>query len=146
MRWTDVGEERCSIARALAVLGDRWTLLVLRECFNGVRRFDAFQARLGVTRHVLTERLRRLERHGVLTRVPYQDRPLRHEYRLTAKGRDLFPIMVTLMTWGDRHEAAPDGPPVRLVDRETGQPVTPLLVDERTGRPVGTRTVRGQPI
>ena len=84
MRWSDIGDVTCSVARALSVVGDRWTLLILRDCFLGVRRFEDFRARLGATRHLVAARLRQLVEHGILERVPYQERPLRHEYRLVA--------------------------------------------------------------
>ena len=112
-------DQNCSIARSLEVLGDRWTILVMREAFMRVRRFDDFQRNLGVARNVLTDRLGRLVDEGILERVPYQDRPARFEYRLTEKGLDLWPVMVTLMQFGDRYYA-PDGPPVVLTHRDCG--------------------------
>src|SRR5207249_8142736 len=102
MRWQDIGDMTCSVARALSVVGDRWTLLVLRDAFLGVRRFEDFHTDLGTTRHRLADRLRKLVDHGVLERVPYADRPRRFEYRLTEKGRDLYPVVVSLTRWGDR--------------------------------------------
>lgn len=86
MKWQEVGETPCSMARSLAILGDRWTLLILRNCFLGMRRFDEFQASLGVTRQVLADRLSRLVEAGALKKVPYQERPPRYEYRLTEMG------------------------------------------------------------
>ncbi|MCP9968410.1 helix-turn-helix transcriptional regulator [Actinomadura madurae] len=102
--------QNCSIARSLEVVGDRWTLLVIRSAFEGVRRFDDFQDVLGVARNVLTDRLNRLCDEGIMRRVPYQVRPERHEYRLTRKGVELWPAMMTLLMWGDRHYA-PEGAP-----------------------------------
>ena len=93
----------CSIAGALEIVGDRWTLLVLREAFLGNRRFDGIQGRLGIARNVLTDRLARLVEDGLLERVAYQERPERFEYRLTGKGLDLWPVLVALMQWGDRY-------------------------------------------
>lgn len=101
MRWRDIAKEPCSVARTLAVVGDRWTPLVLRETFLRTRRFDDFQARLGLTRHLLADRLGKLVEDRILERVPYQERPQRFEYRLTEKGRDLYPVIVALMAWGD---------------------------------------------
>ena len=103
------GEQSCSIARTLEVIGDRWTMLILRDSFRGVRRFDAFQRDLGIARNVLADRLDKLVGAGIFERVPYQERPVRHEYRLTAKGRDLSPALIALMRWGDRwaHEGEP---------------------------------------
>src|SRR3954463_2348161 len=96
-------DQNCSVARALEVLGDRWTLLVIRDAFLGVRRFDDFQRRLGIARNVLADRLARLTDEGMLERVAYQERPVRHEYRLTEKGIDLWPVVVSLLQWGDKH-------------------------------------------
>ena len=136
MRWKDIDNQRCSVARTLSIIGDRWTLLVLRDCFLGVRRFEQFQERLGVTRQVLSERLRRLVEHGVLSRELYQDRPPRHEYRLTAKGRDLYPVMLSLMAWGDKHLDDGSGPPLELYDRNTGRRVRPQVTVAEDARPV----------
>ena len=96
MRWADVGDLTCSVARALSVVGDRWTLVVLRDAFLGVRRFDDFRA-VGLTRHRLADRLKRLVAEGVFERVRYQDRPPRYKYRLTEKRRDLYPVIVSLV-------------------------------------------------
>ncbi len=97
MRWRDVGKLDCTIARTLSVIGDRWTLLVLRDAFLGTRRFDTFQASLGITRHRLADRLRKLVQHGVLRRERYQESPPRFEYRLTEKGHDLYGVIVTTL-------------------------------------------------
>jgi DNA-binding HxlR family transcriptional regulator len=102
MRWRDIGEQTCPIARALSEVGDRWSLLVLREAFLGTRRFEDFQQRTGAARNVLSDRLEKLVEHEVLERRPYQEKPTRHEYRLTEKGLDLYPVMMSLVRWGDR--------------------------------------------
>lgn len=112
MKWNELASERCSLARALSVVGDRWTLLILREAFFDIRRFDDFQRRLGVARRVLTDRLAGLVEDGILEKAAYQHRPLRNEYRLTQKGRDLFPVVVALVHWGDRHLGDDSGPPI----------------------------------
>jgi DNA-binding HxlR family transcriptional regulator len=114
--------EDCSIARTMAVVGRPWTILVLRDLFNGVRRFDDLATHLGVARNVLTRRLAELVEHGLVERVEYREpgRRTRHEYRLTAEGRDLRPVLLALMAYGDRHLAGPDGPPVRLRHRDCG--------------------------
>jgi DNA-binding HxlR family transcriptional regulator len=121
----DYDTANCNIAAALAVVGEKWTFLVLREAFNGVRRFEDMQRRTGAPRQVLSNRLSGLVEDGILRKVPYQEagqRP-RSEYRLTEKGIDLHPVMVALMTWGDKHAASPAGPAVRLTHRDCGAPV-----------------------
>ncbi|MGW1610013.1 winged helix-turn-helix transcriptional regulator [Streptomyces sp. NPDC002285] len=104
----------CSIARTLDVVGDAWTPLVLREAFYGCRRFDDFQAELRIARNTLTDRLRRLVEAGLLERRLYESEPPRHEYVLTEKGKDLFPVLAAMASWGDRWLAGPEGPPVTL--------------------------------
>ena len=126
----------CSIARALEAIGDRWTMLVIRDAFVGVRRFDEFQQRLGIARNVLTDRLTRLVDEGILEKSEYQERPKRFEYRLTAKGVDLFPVMVSLMKWGDRHAPDENGPPMAVVHRDCGGEVDERLLCTRCGEPV----------
>lgn len=125
MRWNEIENLPCSIARSLSVVGDRWTLLVLRECFLGVRRFEDFQAHLGMARHRLADRLNRLVEHGVLQKVQYQDKPPRHEYRLTEKGRDLYPVLLSLVRWGDRWMDEGRGPPVVYRHNSCGQMTQP---------------------
>jgi len=112
MRWQDLENEPCSIARTLAVVGDRWTLLLLRECFMGMRRFEQFQSRLRISRTILRDRLNHLVQHGILRRCEYQTRPTRYEYRLTEAGRALHPVMISIAQWGDAYMADPSGPPV----------------------------------
>lgn len=136
MRWKDLDSEACPVARGLSVIGDRWNLLILRDCFLGVRRFDHFQDNLGITRHVLADRLKNLEAAGVLKREPYQDRPVRYEYRLTDKGKDLYPVLVSLISWADAHVPTDKTSPYRLVSRETGDAVDPVLHDKKTGKPL----------
>jgi DNA-binding HxlR family transcriptional regulator len=136
--------ENCSIARALERLGERWTLLVLREAFTGARRFEDFAERLDIARNVLTARLGLLVDEGVLERRRYQERPERFEYRLTAKGLDLFGVLVALMQWGDRWYA-PDGPPRVLRHRDCGGLVGERLVCERCGAAVSARETRIEP-
>jgi DNA-binding HxlR family transcriptional regulator len=126
----------CSIARSLEVVGERWSLLIVRSVLLGVHRFDDLLGELGITRSVLTTRLERLVDEGVLKRVPYQQRPMRYEYRLTAKGRELFPVVVHLLRWGDAHYPEPGGPP-RLIEHHDcgGRPDDHLLCD-RCGEPL----------
>ncbi|QIB50630.1 helix-turn-helix domain-containing protein [Pseudomonas sp. OIL-1] len=142
MRWEELEQQPCSIARTLAVVGDRWTLLILRDCFLGVRRFDAFEKRLGITRHVLAERLKKLVEHGVLSKVPYQQRPLREEYRLTDKGLELHPAILALVSWGDRYMADERGAPVRHLHKGCGLAMRPVTVCSECGEPVTARDVR----
>ncbi len=136
--------QACSIARALEILGERWTLLVLRESFWRVRRFEDFQRNLGIARNVLTDRLGRLVDEGILRREPYQDRPARFEYRLTDKGRELWPVMMTLMQWGDRYYAESDGPPVVVHHRDCGGEVTSHLTCAKCGAELGARDVTAE--
>lgn len=117
----------CSIQRSLDVLGDRWTILILRDAFRGVRRFDDFRRDLDIARPVLTDRLRRLVDHGVLERRLYCERPPRYEYRLTPRGIDLSPTLVALMRWGDEWLSA-DGPPTVLVHEACGSPLDQQFV------------------
>jgi DNA-binding HxlR family transcriptional regulator len=112
--------QTCSVARTLELVGERWTLLIIRDAFLGVRRFGDFADRLGVARNVLQDRLERLVTAGVLDRVPYQERPLRHEYRLTEMGRDLWPSIVALLQFGDKHLAPDAGPPMLLLHKGCG--------------------------
>lgn len=142
MRRTRFDDWDCSIARGVDILGDWWTPLVLRQAFLGARRFEQFADGLGIPRNVLTERLGRLVAEGILERRQYEERPPRFEYRLTEKGVDLYGVLVMLQQWGDRWFDWPDGPPVHLVDRETGEPVEPVLVDARTGQPLDPRRTR----
>lgn len=137
-------ELNCSIFRAMDVLGDRWTLMVLREAFMGVRRFTDMQRDLGVARNVLTDRLNFLVDTGVLERRQYQDRPVRYEYRLTDMGRQLQPAMLTLMHWGDAY-LSPDGAPAVMQHTDCGHETTPLLVCEHCREPLTTRNVRLKP-
>lgn len=118
----------CSIARTLEVIGDRWSILILRDAFRGVRRFDELQRDLGIARNILTDRLQKLVDHGVLARRPYQTRPVRYEYRLTPKGIDLSPALVALMRWGDTWLADDSGPPLVLTHRECDTPLDQAFV------------------
>jgi len=115
----------CSIAAAVSVIGERQTFLVLREAFNGVRRFDEMQRRTAIPRQVLSDRLARLVDEGLLRKVPYRDsgQRRRDEYRLTDKGLDLYPLLVALMAWGDQYAVGPEGPSVLLRHRDCGEPV-----------------------
>jgi DNA-binding HxlR family transcriptional regulator len=125
----DYDSANCTIGAAVGIIGERPTFLLLREAFNGVRRFDDMQRRTGMPRQVLSDRLARLVTEGLLRKVPYQEsgQRRRDEYRLTAKGLDLYPVLVALMQWGDRYAAGPAGPQVLLRHRDCGEPVQAQL-------------------
>ena len=142
MRWNEAADQYCSIARALGILGDRWTLLIIREAFSGVRRFDDFRKHLDIARNVLTERLQRLVDAGVLVQHQYQDNPPRSEYRLTEAGRDLQPTLIGLMQWGDRWLAGHAGPPLVLEHTECGHQAPAELVCGHCGKPLHARNTR----
>lgn len=141
MKWDELKNEDCPVARGLSVIGDRWTMLVLRDCFLGIRRFDEMQSRLGITRHVLADRLRKLEASDVLRREQYQARPPRFEYRLTDRGKALYPVLVTLIAWAEQNVPAKGTSAVTLLSRETGEEIAPVLTDARTGKPITHRSV-----
>lgn len=134
----------CSVAQCLEVIGEWWTPLIVRDAFLGVRRFEEFHDRLGISRNVLTDRLHALVGAGVLDRVPYQERPPRFEYRLTDKGRDLWGVISAMREWGDRW-AAPDGPPLRLRHLGCGHLVEVVTVCSECGEQIGPRDVRAEP-
>lgn len=114
--------DNCTIERAMGILGEKWTLVVLREIFTGVRRFEDMRVRTGIPRQVLTNRLAGLVTHGVLRREPYREpgARVRHEYRLTPKGFELYPVLIALAEWGNRYLADPEGPPIRYAHRDCG--------------------------
>lgn len=145
MRWDELEKEACSVARTVSVIGDRWTLLVLRECFLRVRRFEEFQNRLGITRHLLADRLRKLVKAGVLKKVAYQDRPKRFEYRLTEKGIDLYPVMMAIVHWGDVHMAGRRGRPLVHRHKVCGKDFDPVMVCSECGEPIEARAVHVHP-
>lgn len=134
----------CSVAQTLEVVGEWWSLLIVRDAFFGVTRFDDFQARLGISRNVLNQRLGRLVEAGVFVTVPYSEHPPRHCYRLTDKGRDLWPVLTTMRQWGDKY-AAPDGPPLELIHEGCGQRLTAQMTCAACGEPIGARDVRAIP-
>lgn len=144
MKWNDLSSENCSLARALAVVGDRWTLLVLREAFLRVRRFEDFQSRLGIARRVLTERLAGLVADGVLEKRAYQQRPVRHEYRLTDKGLALYPVILSLVHWGDAFLDDGSGPPIIHRHRGCGHDFRSVLTCSECGEALGARDVEAR--
>ena len=128
----------CSIARALDIVGEKWALLAVREVFLGNRRFDEMIRRTGAPRDTLAARLRTLVASGILERRQYSEHPARYEYRLTEAGRDLYPVIVTLMRWGDKHLAGDDGPPM-VLDHHCGHRLEARLVCESCGEAVDPR-------
>jgi DNA-binding HxlR family transcriptional regulator len=141
MKWDTLEEEQCSVARTVAVIGDRWTLLILRECFLRVRRFEEFQSRLGITRHLLSERLKKLVRFGVLRRARYQESPARYEYILTQRGLDLYPIVMAIVHWGDTHMVDERGRPLLHEHKNCGKMFDPVMVCSECGEPLHPKQV-----
>src|SRR3954452_23315150 len=133
--------QTCSIASALEIIGERWTLLIIRDAMLGLRRFDELQASLGIARNILQSRLESLVAQDILVKRRYQERPARYEYRLTDKGIDLWPIIVSLLQWGDAHAPTAAGPPVMLEHRNCGGALNAHRLCERCGEPVGPREV-----
>jgi len=138
---TDFTQARCPVARSMAVLGERWAILVLREAFYGATRFDESERNLGIAPNILSARLRTLVAHGMLEKGPGR----RPDYRLTAMGRDFFPAYVALKRWSDRWMAPPEGPVVVLCDRATGQEVTAPVPLGPDGRPLTPEDIRVLP-
>jgi DNA-binding HxlR family transcriptional regulator len=136
--------DTCSVARAMDILGERWTMLIMREAFYGVRRFSDMQRNLGIARNILSTRLQALVRAGIFERRLYQEEPERFEYRLTQAGRDLYPAVIAIMKWGDEYLADEAGPPVVL--RHTcGELIDPVLVCDCCGRPLHPHDVTPEP-
>jgi DNA-binding HxlR family transcriptional regulator len=144
MRRTSFQDVTCSVAQCLEVVGDWWSLLIIRDAFLGVTRFDDLQTRLGISRNILTQRLGDLVEGGILRRVPYQDHPPRSEYRLTDKGRDLWHVVTAMRQWGDRW-AAPGGAPLEVRHAGCGQIVTAVPACSHCGEPLDARSVSAVP-
>jgi DNA-binding HxlR family transcriptional regulator len=142
MRWDELDKQSCSVARTLAVIGDRWTLMILRDCFLGIRRFDVFEQRLGITRHVLADRLRKLVEYDILKKTAYQQRPLREEYRLTKRGLDLHPVVLALVSWGDKHMADERGAPLLHRHKKCGHIMHPVTVCSECHDPITARDIQ----
>ena len=135
----------CSVARALEVVGERWSLLILRDAVFGFTRFEDFRERLGIASNVLTARLERLVEEDILERRPYQRNPERYEYFLTEKGLDLWPALIALLSWGDRHSPGPEGPPMLIVHKECGGAVSDRGICESCGKILHARDARALP-
>lgn len=145
MQRTDFGAMSCSIARSLHLVGDSWTPLILRDVYLGISRFDDLRDDLGIARNVLAARLAWLVDHGILVRQAYQVRQVRYDYVLSEKGRDLAPVLMALMAWGDRWTAGQDGPPVRLRHEECGELVEPVVVCSHCQLPLVADAVKALP-
>lgn len=141
MKWDDLPEQPCLISRTLAVIGDRWTMLILRDCFGGVRKFDDFRENLGISRTIVAQRLALLVEEGVLDKRAYQERPTRYEYRLTAKGLDLYPLIIGMFDWGRRHYPLEAGLPVIHQHKACGKDFTAILSCSECGEEVTARDV-----
>ena len=142
MRRTSFSGKSCSVAQCLEIVGEWWSFLIIRDAFLGVRRFDDFQVRLGISRNILTTRLKHLTEHGILMQVAYSDHPPRHEYRLTDKGRDLWHVLTAMRQWGDKW-AAPDGPPLITTHARCGQVSEAVAVCSACGEPLDPRELTG---
>lgn len=142
VRHDELEDVYCSVARTWSVIGERWTMLILRECFRGERRYDHFRSKLGLGSNVLNDRLRVLVAEGVLERVQYSETPPRFEYRLTAKGADLYPVLCALMAWGDRYLSPV--PPVRLIHRSCGHAAEPKMTCTHCGDAVAWREMTAE--
>jgi DNA-binding HxlR family transcriptional regulator len=145
MQWSDLENEACSLARTLSIIGDRWTLLILRDCFLRVRRYEDFQQRLGIGRGILSDRLNQLVDAFILAKVPYQNNPRRYEYRLTPKGLDLYPVIMSIVHFGDVHLADKKGRPLLHRHRKCGHLFDPVMTCSECGEPLDPRDVEPEP-
>ncbi|MFE3255597.1 winged helix-turn-helix transcriptional regulator [Nocardia sp. NPDC059091] len=143
MRRTSFEDMNCSIAQCLEVVGEWWTLLIVRDALFGITRFDDFRSRLGIARNVLTQRLEHLVAQGILDKTPYQDNPVRYDYLLTDKGRSLWTILAAMRQWGDEW-AAPDGPPIESVHNSCGHIMTVQPVCSECGDHLTVKDLRPQ--
>ena len=144
MKWDEIIQQQCSVARTSAVIGDRWSLLILSDLFLGVRRFDDFHQRLGLSRTTLTNRLKLLEDHEVVQRRVYQQQPIRHEYRLTVKGLDLFPVISALVNWGDKYYCDAGTPPILRQHISCGHDIAPVMTCPECHEEVDARSIRAR--
>jgi DNA-binding HxlR family transcriptional regulator len=143
MRGVSLASLNCPVARTLDIVGERWTLLVLRDAFNGVRRYEDFAARLPIARNVLAERLRTLVAHGILSRELYQEHPPRYSYRLTPAGMELYPVIVGLMQWGNRHRMGDAPATIEVHHKTCGHHAEAAVVCTGCGEQLTSRDVRG---
>lgn len=145
MKRISFANTQCSLAQSLDMIGEWWTLLIVREAYFGTRRFSDFQSQLGIARNVLSERLDRLVANDILHRVPVTTQSKRAHYRLTEKGRDLIAVVIALIQWGDRWIMGPDNAPIRMVDRGSGEDIDALQVRAKDGRALELQDIRLEP-
>ncbi|MFF9779960.1 winged helix-turn-helix transcriptional regulator [Streptomyces sp. NPDC013978] len=147
MRWLETSAENCTVHRTLDLVGEKWSLLLVRDAMNGVRRFDDFRRHVGLSEAVLADRLRKLVAAGILETAAYREpgSRTRHEYRLTRKGWDLWPAMIALKQWGDRYTADPEGPPLEVSHADCGDPVRAVVLCEEGHGPLTPREARTRP-
>lgn len=145
MRRTSFADKSCSIARTLEVVGEWWTLLIVREAFFGSRKFGEFERALGIAPNVLTQRLAKLVEGGILVVESTSQNGKAMSYRLSPKGRDLFPVLVAMLQWGDKYASGPKGPPVRIVERRTGQEIAPMVMRAANGEALDVSQVTPVP-
>lgn len=141
MKWTDLDTENCPIAESLSLIGEKWTLLIIRDCFMGVTRFDDFQRHLQVTRHILSDRLKKLEQHGLVEKRPYMERPKRYDYCLTEKGNSLQPLLILLRDWGQKHMVTQGCDNFDFYIKGQDRPIEPQLIDAGSKEEITLRTV-----
>ncbi|MFT4824301.1 MAG: DNA-binding HxlR family transcriptional regulator [Halioglobus sp.] len=144
MKWSEIDSQTCSVARTLSVIGDRWSLLILRDIFLGTRRFEDLCKQLGVSRPALTQRLRKLEQQDVLHKRAYQDKPTRFEYHLTEKGVDLYPIIMTMAQWGDKWQGDGNGPPIEYQHKTCGHKTQAVMCCSECDEPLNAWEVSPQ--
>jgi DNA-binding HxlR family transcriptional regulator len=137
--------QRRSIGHILDTIGEGWSILIVREAFMGVRRFEEFQGRLGIARNILTARLKKLCEYEIFSRVPVKEGAKRHEYRLTTKGRDMLPLLIALTQWGDKWVFGENNEPLLFVDREQGKPISTVVVRSEKGEILRPRDIMIQP-
>lgn len=145
MQRTTFSDQHCSVARTLDVIGEWWSLMILRDIFYGVRRFEALLEQLGISRKVLTHRLQRLTEEKILRKVSYQQNPLRYEYRLTARGLDLMPVLLSIMRWGDRWLTEEGQVPVEFIHADCGKVTIPKVVCAHCGGELTARNLHPRP-
>ncbi|QZS52993.1 transcriptional regulator [Rhodococcus opacus] len=140
MKHAELADKECAVARTWAVVGERWTMMILREFFRGSHRFEEIQGKLQLGRNLLSARMQDLEEEGIVERRKYQDRPVRFEYHLTEKDEDLYPVLLALLRWGTRYKV--DEPPLKLMHKACGHIVDPLVVCDGCGEELHRRELR----